>query len=375
MALPVANGARVEWSPVSISEEWYCGPVYSLDVDVHHTYIADGIVTHNCIYGFTGATPEPFLTPLPPDHKIILKQSYRLPRAVHALANHVIQEIGDRRQAKEYLPRDADGQVTWLTYGDYKTPGQSMIDDLQKDLAAGRSVMFLASCSYMLKGIIQVLRENGIAFYNPYRKSNGFWNPLKFGTRGTMPNRIMALLSAHPEFGENARPWTNGYVALWGELLRSQGVLRHGAKKQLQAADLDAVATYERMDELFEPEALEELLGCFEGGHKDLLAWWKTHLTNDAEKRAVFPTRIAVKHGPRALLRPPQVIVGTIHSVKGGEAEIVVVLPDISSAAAAQYQIVGPPRDAVTRLMYVALTRAKEKVVICQRANDQSASV
>ncbi len=39
-----ANG----WAPVTVSRSHYEGPVYNLDVDVDHTYIADGIATHNC---------------------------------------------------------------------------------------------------------------------------------------------------------------------------------------------------------------------------------------------------------------------------------------------------------------------------------------
>ena len=68
-------------------------------------------------------------------------------------------------------------------------------------------------------------------------------------------------------------------------------------------------------------------------------------------------------------------IAGNVQLAKGGEADVVAVFPDLSSAAAAQYQIVGPPRDAVIRLMYVALTRAGEKVVICQRATDRAVTI
>lgn len=32
--------------------------VFSLNVEPYHTYIADGIVTHNCIYGFAGSRPD-----------------------------------------------------------------------------------------------------------------------------------------------------------------------------------------------------------------------------------------------------------------------------------------------------------------------------
>lgn len=45
------------WRPVAIDREHYTGPVYSLSVAEHETYVADGLVTHNCqaIYEFTGA--------------------------------------------------------------------------------------------------------------------------------------------------------------------------------------------------------------------------------------------------------------------------------------------------------------------------------
>lgn len=38
------------WEPVIVCEEWYSGPVFSLEVAEDHTYVADGIVTHNCIW-------------------------------------------------------------------------------------------------------------------------------------------------------------------------------------------------------------------------------------------------------------------------------------------------------------------------------------
>jgi DNA helicase-2/ATP-dependent DNA helicase PcrA len=327
------------------------------------------------IYTFTGASPEAFLDPdIPQSHKIILKQSYRVPRAVHRLANAMILRV-TRRQPKEYLPREADGAVERLELGTFREPDPAFVVDLRRQLEEGKSVMVLATCSYMLSGIISALRENAIPFYNPYRKSNGFWNPLRFGSRGATPNRILALLSAHPDFGPEAREWTNGDLALWAEHLRSQGILKHGAKKTLQAVDLEAVVTYERLDELFEPAALEELLGYFEGGYQDLLAWWKVNLTTDAEKRAEFPVRIAAQHGARGLLDTPKVIVGTIHSVKGGEADCVYVFPDLSRAGDAQYQSVGPLRDSVTRLFYVAATRAKERLVICPPATPRAISI
>lgn len=42
-----------EWAVIDkIDHKEHHGPVYSLAVDKHHHYIADGIVTHNCLYGW-----------------------------------------------------------------------------------------------------------------------------------------------------------------------------------------------------------------------------------------------------------------------------------------------------------------------------------
>jgi hypothetical protein len=50
------------WRPVTLSYKPYVGFVYSLDVDVDHLYVADGLVTHNCqaIYAWRGADNDGF---------------------------------------------------------------------------------------------------------------------------------------------------------------------------------------------------------------------------------------------------------------------------------------------------------------------------
>ena len=48
------NGVKTfEWRPVdAVDRKPYNGSVYSLQVDTYEHYIADGIVTHNCLYGW-----------------------------------------------------------------------------------------------------------------------------------------------------------------------------------------------------------------------------------------------------------------------------------------------------------------------------------
>jgi len=224
--------------------------------------------------------------------------------------------------------------------------------------------MFLAACGYMLQPLVAVLRKNAIPFHNPYRKSNGFWNPLRIG-RGSTPSRVLALLVAHPGFGDGRRDWTNGDLSLWAEWLSSEGVMKRGSKRKLQGLAPNDAVTFETLDDLFETAAIEALLATFGGDYRLLLEWWRKRVTTSVFKRVQFPLDIADAHGPSALIEVPRVVVGTIHSVKGGEADVVYLFPDLSGEADRQYQKTGPPRDAVIRQFYVGMTRARETLYIC----------
>ena len=327
------------------------------------------------IYAFTGATPEAFLDPdIPDDHKIILKQSYRVPQAVHAVADRLIHRVG-RRQQKLYLPRAEAGETIRLTSGTYQAPDVSILSSAMKHLEHGKSVMFLVACSYMLKPLLSVLRRNAIPFHNPYRKSNGSWNPLQLGRRTSTPNRILALLVAHPDYGDGQRPWTHGDLALWAECLQAKGILKHGAKKRLAAYSAERHATYEHLEELFETAALQSLLVAYNHGSRELLDWWRSRVTAEIHPRAQFPADIAAMHGPHTLMETPRVVVGTIHSVKGGEADVVYLFPDLSQAGDAQYARGGVPHDSVIRQFYVGVTRAREKLYICQSTSRMAISI
>lgn len=204
--------------------------------------------------------------------------------------------------------------------------------------------MFLVACSYMLGPLIQVLRKHGIPFHNPYRKSNGFWNPLRVGKRTSTASRILALLAAHPDSGEEHRPWTHGDLSQWAEALQTKGILRHGSKKRLATYEVARPVEYETLIELFEPAALESLQTAFDAGYCSLLQWWRARVTSDLSERVKFPIEVVNSRGPCALLATPQVMVGTIHSVKGGQADVVYLFPDLSQAGDAQYNRGGASR-------------------------------
>jgi hypothetical protein len=44
------------WTPITISHSFYDGDVYSMTVDCNHTYVGDGLVTHNCEHHICSAS-------------------------------------------------------------------------------------------------------------------------------------------------------------------------------------------------------------------------------------------------------------------------------------------------------------------------------
>jgi hypothetical protein len=159
-------------------------------------------------------------------------------------------------------------------------------------LENGQKVMLLASCSYMLHPVIAVLRQRGVPFHNPYRKSSGFWNPLRRGRKESSANRILSLLGD--------RPWTHRDLKQWAEWLNPKGNLRPGAKALIEASDDCLPVTTERLYELFEGAAIEALLAA-SSDSRQLLQWWSRRVAPEFHGRVQFPVAVGLGGGPRAL--------------------------------------------------------------------------
>lgn len=343
-----------------------------------------------CIYSFAGASPEAFLEPeLPQEYVRVLNQSWRLPRTIQEYADSWIRKVAVR-YPKQYRPKDSEGFVT-LFDAKWKNP-EMYIREIERHIQGGKTVMVLTTCSYMLEPLKKVLKAAAIPFHNPYRKSRGDWNPLGKRNGVSMVERIMAfLLPSFEAWGEESRWWRLDDLKKWVMVLNSVGVLQRGAKKAL-LEKLESAETIEKEeDDSFEFGAnvvdtefefganekedpaigVEEILSQFEPearrrAEASDLDWFCRNLLPAKKKIAQYPVSIVQKHGAKALVEKPRLVIGTIHSVKGGEADIVYLFPDLSQEAYRNAMTDRSNRDSIKRQMYVGMTRAKEGLYICE---------
>jgi superfamily I DNA/RNA helicase len=308
------------------------------------------------IYGFAGADPEVFLENEPTERKV-LTQSHRIPARVHDLAMRWIRQT--RRADIEYRPRTEEGQVEWLEH-QWRRP-ESLLPQIEQELAAdGRTMMIIASCGYMLDPLVRLLRLEGIPYHNPYRRKQGAWNPLRRPRNGVATHdRIADFLAPWSPGAE--RMWTSTQLVNWTAIVKD--VFRRGKRELLEDLDRDAEEgeVIEAMIEAFAEE--EELAACMAGPPLNL-DWLEGHLRKDKEAPARYALTIARRLGEQGLRETPRLVVGTIHSVKGGEADSVYLFPDLSPEGYNRYAARSAGRDEVVRQFYVGMTRAKHKLAL-----------
>jgi len=103
-ALMLLGTEEGEWVPFTISDEPFNDKVYSLDVRPYHMYIADGLITHNSIMGFSGADCYSMERIKKATNAVVLPLSicYRCPDSHLDLARNIVSSIenGSNRKGK-----------------------------------------------------------------------------------------------------------------------------------------------------------------------------------------------------------------------------------------------------------------------------------
>jgi superfamily I DNA/RNA helicase len=297
-----------------------------------------------------------------------LPQSYRLSRAVYDCAYEWAGQF-EQTQRVAFAPRDAQGTVEEASFG-FDQFTEESVEELVHQYGEGDGsgavpLMFLTSCGFMLDPLIKALRASGTPFYNPWRPNHGGWNPLpqKKSKGLTLVDRVLAFLRPLPEvWGEQARFWTAADLRAWADILPATNVFTRGGVSAIKA--LKDSATDEEISKAFTTWfQYEERLHMVP---RPDLEWYLAHATKTSDRFRDYVSAVIRNHGAKVLKEKPRVAVGTIHSTKGSEAATVVLCPDLSYASWQASQETEEAREDIRRMFYVGLTRARERLLLCQ---------
>lgn len=261
------------------------------------------------IFFFAGADVKSFLAF--EGSVTILNRSYRVPAKVHSLANLIVNRIQER-QPKLWQPREFEGSLkTYHRFDDIPIhEGQWLI---------------MASTNYLLNPIHEWLKSIGILF-----------------ERNGIPSLSPQVAHAVVDWERLRRGQQVGYTSVQAvyRYLDTRAVAR--GYKTFKTGDANGLYT---IDELKEKHGL--LTDAI--WHEAL-----TKISDDKKEYLISLLRRGVK-----LSQPPRVRLSTIHGAKGGEADHVALLMDLSPKFAKEYASNG---DNVHRLFYVGVTRAKQSL-------------
>jgi hypothetical protein len=356
----------------------------------HWASSANGLVivgdAWQALYEWRGSYPQMFSSDkIPADRREVLSQSYRVPRAVHAAAMRWATKLSDYSPI-EYAPRAEDGRAAELAGGTWRRP-HAVLALAERHLAAGRTVMIAATCSYLLAPTVALLRAEGIPYCNPWRTKRGDWNPLRAAKGTTTAQRLLAFLK--PLTAEvvlddsldgvgcgHGNVWTCAQLAAWIELVKADGLLVRGAKAEIKKnAEGETASTYMpvslgTMSRWFDDAAAVFLEQMYEAevSVPDALKWLWDRMLAPKQKAAEYPISILKARGIGALSEKPRLYVGSIHSFKGAESDVVILYPDLSPQGYRDW-ISEEGRDSVVRMGYVGLTRARQEVHVCRPAS------
>ena len=304
-----SDGSYLNWTDFKLSKKKYSGLVYSLEVEKTNTYIADGIYTHNCLFVWGGADPEGMSKWEAENSatRIVLDQSYRVPKIAHKRAERLIKRIRNRVD-KVYKPLDKEGVV-------------SFVDESRARITHGEDTLVLYRNHALRKDIEDFLINKGV----PYHVDNG-------------------------RYGAFQSPMLK-HILFWQEVC-AKG-LKLPSKKV----------------EEFEPFFIADVAGALR--RMDIsdvkhIPWHKAIRSlsyRDGAKLLRYFKLIDREYGFDVT---PTVKLSTIHGAKGREADTVVLINDMSKRTAEAYNI--DPASEI-RTFYVGVTRAKEHLKIINGRN------
>ena len=266
------------------------------------------------IYRWAGADVDHFINL--PGGSETLSQSYRIPQAVHKLAEGVVRRIGSRFP-KSYEPKTEIGKVVRI----------STLGAL--DMAQG-SWLILSQAGYLLQPVARDLKSSGYLFnYRGHRSINEKVSEAVNGWEQLRKGREVSGLVARKIYG---------FMSIGVSVLR-------GYKKLVGIEDHDLV-------DLATLKSNYGLLATV-----DMI--WSEALDKLPDSDRAYVTAL-LRRGEK-FNGVPRITASTIHGAKGGEADNVVLFTDLSPAAD---NAMRTNPDDMHRVFYVGVTRTKKNLYI-----------
>ena len=283
------------------------------------TYIAGD--DYQAIFRWAGADVDTFIALKDEvDHIDTLNQSYRIPGGpIHELSQDIIRKVTNRYD-KEYMPRQEMGDLTRYS------------DVTQVDMSQGEWLV-LSSANYFLDEIKDLCRLQG--WYYAHKTKNSVKLDLLLAIQTWEKWRSMehllpvaSIKNVYAYLGENV---TKGY------------------------------RTGKTLNESEEGYYIEECMQ--QHGLQTDEVWYKAFAGLDVDTENYIRNMLA---NDEKITQNPRITLSTIHAAKGGEADNVLILPDITKSAVDNDDI-NP--DELHRLFYVGVTRAKKSLHILEPRN------
>ena len=299
--------SKLQWNIVS-----------ALAAKAQRTFLAGD--DDQAVYNWAGADVGEFLGFK--GEPVVLRQSYRVPLVVHELANKVVNRIRVR-QKKMWYAREERGEIRF--YSDFR----------KVDVSQGEWLI-LGATNYLLNGMHSWLKSEGVLFE-------------RHGQRSIPENVLSAVLG-------------------WEALRRGESVTPQVVRNIYKFLGPSAVARGQRSLASLPDEGIFSMKRLQEQHGLETDDIWHVALSKiDAAKREYI---IALLRRKTRLTGDVRVKLSTIHGAKGGEADNVLLLMDLSTRFSEEY-IKNP--DDINRLLYVALTRTKQSLHLVHPINAQKA--
>jgi len=317
--------------------------MWSVSGKIEQTILAGD--PYQAIYEFQGAEPK-LMCDWQADRSYTLDESFRCPSQVRAASRAIVEKMKHRYPNDDYAPRKIGGFVQ-------KSRGV----DLKQLIDSRKYCYWLVRDNHTLISIAAKAKRLGL----PY----GYVSERK---KSTMQGKTAQAISFIQRLRQGAKITPLEYLEIT-EIVKSKDNLKHGSKA-LFKKHLGQINSDLWTEAIYDVEDLISL-GWTEPGVESIVngSIWKKLNKEVNIETVLYILSIIDRWGETTLRAKPRLQLGTLHSSKGKESEIVIIDPSFPKMVARSYQ---KSSDVENRLAYVGVTRAKEGVYI-QRPEQVSA--